>query len=116
MRYINKIPRTSEEELVGAWINDIGLVSKRILEQKNNFFYRSELQLRDFTKLILTLAEEATSTPSSLIFDIDVVSIKECSADWNVLSGEILQIHNEIREVFDKSQTEKYTQFLKCGA
>jgi len=113
MRYINKIPRTSKEESVGSWISDTGLVPRKILEQTKNFFYRSESEKSDNMKLILTISEETSTLPSSLIFDIDIVSIKKVNSDWDSISLEINNIHNEIRGVFDTSRTEKYTNFLK---
>jgi uncharacterized protein (TIGR04255 family) len=114
MRYINKIPRKSNEETVGSWINDTGLVPKKILDQNKNFFYRSELEEKANTKLILTIAEEASAKPqpTSLIFDIDVVVIKQFISDWDSISIEMNNIHDEIRKIFDTSRTEKYTKFL----
>lgn len=114
MRYINKIPRKSEEETVGSWISDNQLIPKKILDQKKNFFYRSELEEKTDTKLILTIAEDISSkpSPSSLIFDIDVVAIKKFKPSWDSLSIEINDIHDEIRKVFDNSRTEKYTNYL----
>ena len=112
MRYINKIPRATAEESVGSWINDTRLVPNSLLEQKKNFFYRNELQKSDDTKLILVIAEETSTSPPSLIFDIDIISLKELNGDWNFISAEIDNIHKQIREVFDSSCTEKYTKFL----
>lgn len=112
MRYINKIPLTSTDESVGSWISDTGLVPKSILEQKKNFFYRNEFQKTDDLKLILTIAEEKSNAPSALIFDIDLVSIKEFNPEWSSIASEVTSIHDEIRKIFDDSRTDRYTKFL----
>ncbi len=113
MRYINKIPRSSQEETIKEWIQDTGLVPREILNQKSNFFQRCELQKSEDTKLLLTLAEEKSSTPSDIIFDIDMVRVKNFEPDWSSLSVELGLMHAGIREVFDSSRTERYTKFLK---
>lgn len=112
MRYINKIPRNNDKETVGDWIKDTGLVPKRILDQTKNFFYRSELEEKTNTKLILTIAEDISSKPTSLIFDIDIVAVKNFNPEWNSILVEVNDIHDAIRKVFDISQTEKYTKHL----
>lgn len=113
MRYINKIYRKNSEETIGDWIKDTGLVPVDVLEQKTNFSYRCELQKSDNMKLILALAEDKSSTPTPIFFDIDIVTIKDVNSSWEQLSIELNSIHDVIRTVFDAARTEKYTKFLR---
>lgn len=112
MRYINRIPRNHNDEAVSDWIKNNDLIPEAILNQSTNFFYRCELQKKTEMKLLLTLAEDKSSTPSSLIFDIDMVEIKDVSSDWKSVFMELDTIHKAIKDVFDSSRTDKYTQLL----
>lgn len=113
MRYINRIPRTSQDA-VGDWINKNDLFPKRILDQKKDFFFRCELPNSNNTRLIVTLTEEEMDLSiKPIIFDIDTFIVKSQDGDkWNEIKESLITLHSAIRKEFDESQTNKLKSYL----
>lgn len=113
MRYINLIPRVSEDS-VGDWINKNDLFPKRILDQRKDFFLRCEIPHSENMRIIITLTEQQTNFAiKPIIFDIDTFIIKnQNGGNWIEINNSLSLLHNVIRKEFDDSQTTKLNAYL----
>ncbi len=108
LRYINKIEKESQDDLVGKWIEKNEYVPETIINSSGRFFLRLEKPIDKQTVAILTLGEAVKnqSKLGSVIFDIDCVYEKPTESTTNIDSI-IEGLHENVWAIFSKSISKK---------
>lgn len=112
MRYINRIPRISDNP-VCDWLHNDDLFPKRILNQRKDFFLRCEIPEKDDIRTIITLTEEQIKNEiKPIIFDIETFMITNKESNWLKIKNFLYSLHNIIRNEFDNSLTNRLKEYL----
>jgi uncharacterized protein (TIGR04255 family) len=116
LRYINLIPRKNADEPLSQWLQPNRYYPDGILDSTTGFVSRSEFNIADSKRLIVTIAEAVQKNhEKGFIFDIDAITQINDSLDWPLILEKIDSLHTLISEVFLSSIARKYESFLKEG-
>jgi uncharacterized protein (TIGR04255 family) len=115
LRYINRINRTSDEELPGDWLKPNDYTAPIVLQSKPGFLSRSEARLDEANQLLATVAyqEPAEGSPhGALVFDIDRITTGVTSSAPDEIGSKIDRLHEEIWSVFSAARGERLERLL----
>ncbi len=116
LRYINKIPKQSEQEQAGKWIRPCDFISPAILTSLPGFFLRVQTRLDLDNRIVVTVADEPPGELAqfgALIFDIDRI-IEQALAPSRASLGKAMdRLHADVWQVFDQARTERLTKWLE---
>lgn len=108
LRYINQFPREKPDQRIGEWLKESEYVASCVLKSPNGFLSRVETKLENENRAIITLAP---IEDNKIVFDIDCISEKKL--EIHSLESEIENLHNNAWEIFSRSLTDKFEQFMK---
>ena len=106
LRYINFIPRESEEETPGAWIVPSDYIPASICGSRPGFMYRMQTYKAPDERLIVSVGEAAEPNESAagqLVLDIDRISEQKQDGSTKSLSAQLDALHSDVWEVFNSS-------------
>ncbi|WP_157862106.1 TIGR04255 family protein [Methylobacterium sp. Leaf361] len=115
MRYINRITRLSEDEAPGTWLEQGDFVPSALRKSKSGFLSRTEVQIDAANRHMVTIAHDRSSSPGSLIFDIDCIYQEHIDPAWEGIGSKINNIHEEIWSIFQQSASVKLKRLLEEG-
>jgi uncharacterized protein (TIGR04255 family) len=114
LRYINLIPRKNAEEPLSQWLQPNRYYPDGILDSTTGFVSRSEFNIEESKRLIVTIAEAIQDNhEKGFIFDIDTVAQINEAMEWESIIEKIDSLHDLVSDVFFSSIARKYESFLK---
>lgn len=116
LRYVNRIIRTAEDQPPGHWLTVGDYIPAGILRSQPGFFQRAQVQLDNFNRLIITLADveaEEDAPFGSIIFDIDRIEEQLLPTSAEAVSDRLSDLHEHVWQMFSKSKTTGLLKLLK---
>lgn len=114
LRYINLIPRKDAHEPLSQWLQPNRYYPDGILDSVSGFVSRSEFNIEDSRRLIITIAEAMQkNNEKGFIFDIDTTTLINGNIEWDSIFSKIESSHDLIYDVFTTSIARKYEFYLK---
>jgi len=108
LRYINRIPRSSAVEDIGAWLKPTNYIPPGVLQARKGVLARIEAALSDEHRIVVTLAQQpaADGAPfGSVILDID-----------RLVEKDIPPVVADVEKVIDRLHEEVWAEFsAACG-
>jgi uncharacterized protein (TIGR04255 family) len=112
MRYINRIPRSTDDESAGMWLRESDYVPRAVLGSGPGYVARVEVQADALNRRMITIAHDVSSQPGALIFDIDCVWKHDAASAWNDVDPELERLHENVWEIFNEAKAEKLDELL----
>ena len=114
LRYINLIPQKKIDEPLSQWLQPNRYYPDGILDSTAGFVSRSEFNIEETRRLIVTVAESIQNNhEKGFIFDIDTIMKINENIDWEEMLEKIDSLHTLVSNVFFSSIARKYESFLK---
>ncbi len=114
LRYINLIPRKDADEPLSQWLQPNRYYPDGILDSVTGFVSRSEFNIEQSKRLIVTIAEALQkNNEKGFIFDIHTTTQADQMTNWESILSKIESSHDLISDVFTSSIARKYESFLK---
>ena len=115
LRYINFIPRASQEEAPGEWFAPNDHVAKAVLASQAGLLSRAEVHSTAHRRTVVTLGEAVEAEAPMFVLDIDCI---EEAGEGHLLDlpTVLSSLHEAAWESFRGFMTPRLRRFLKGGA
>jgi len=115
IRYINFIPKASNDEAPGEWFAANDYVAKAALASQSGFLSRVEVHNASQRRAIVTLGEAAEAEAPMFVLDIDCID-EGADGEFLDLPPVLTRLHDMAWEIFGGFMTPRMRLLLEGGA
>lgn len=113
LRYINRIPRESNNEAAGRWLKSSDYIAAVALEALPTFLSRASVSLDQNNRMIVALGLSDDRPIRQIVLDIDRITEEAISASVEELIPKVASLHEDVWHVFENVTGEKLEAHLR---
>jgi len=115
LRYINFVPKASQEEAPGDWFAPNDYVARAVLASPAGLLSRAEVHDTPLRRVVVTLGEAVEAEAPMFVLDVDCVEEAE-KGEYLDLTPVLSSLHETAWQVFSGFMTPRLRRFLDGGA
>lgn len=117
LRYINRIPNRSVEDLPSVWLRATGFLPQGALRYASGYSARTEVRTDEFNRIIVSLQHEPSAVavePGTVLFDIDRILERDLPTDLRTLGSEVDVLHEDVWRIFADAKTDRLSHLMSA--